>query len=112
MAGSAARKHCPPQWLPAIGDGPQAELALAAFAGQALQSVFRPAPGGPLVPGETLPVLSLPPVPDALRPRVRRLIAAHPWMIRYLLIFLAARGVTMHPADWLPAKRSDGLQAV
>ncbi len=112
MAGSAARKHCPPQWLPAIGDGPQAELALAAFAGQALQSVFRPAPGGPLVPRETLPVLSLPPVPAALRPRVRRLIAAHPWMIRYLLIFLAARGVTMHPADWLPAKRSDGLQAV
>jgi hypothetical protein len=112
MAGSAARKHSPPEWLPTIGDGPPAELALAALAGQALHAVFRPAPGGPLVPRETLPVLSLPPVPDALRPRVRRLIAEHPWMLKHLLIFLAARGVTMHPADWLPAKRSDGLPAL
>jgi hypothetical protein len=112
MAGGAAIKHCPPEWLPAIGEGPPAELALAALAGQALQSVFRPAPGGPLLPRETLPALSLPPVPDAFRPRVRRLIAAHPWMLKHLLIFLAARGVTMHPADWLPAKRSDELPAL
>jgi hypothetical protein len=112
MAGGAALKHCPPEWLPAIGDGPQAELALAALASQALHSVFRPAPGGPLVARETLPPLAHPPVPDALRPRVRRLMTAHPWMLKHLLMFLAARGVTMHPADWLPAKRSDGLPAL
>jgi hypothetical protein len=109
MAGGTASKHCPPAWLPAIGEGPQAELALAALAGQALHAVFRPTPGGLLVPREPLPPLAHPPVPDALRPRVRRLVTAHPWMLNHLLIFLAARSVTMHPADWLPAKRSDGL---
>jgi len=107
MAGGMARKHCPPEWLPTIGDGPPAELALAALAGQALHAVFRPAPGGPLVTRDPLPPLAHPPVPDALRPRVRRLVAAYPSMVKHLLALLAGRGFTVHPADWLPTQRSD-----
>jgi hypothetical protein len=109
MAGGTARKHCPPDWLQAVGDGPQAELALAALAGQALHTVFRPTPGGPLVARAPLPRLAHPPVSDTLRPRLRRLLTAHPAMLPHLLAFLAARGVTMHPADWLPAKRAEAL---
>jgi hypothetical protein len=112
MSGGGAQKHCPPEWLPFIGDGPQAELALAAIAGQALQAVFRPAPGGPLTSRELLPPLALPPAPDALRPRLRRLIGAHSAMLPRLLVFLASRGVTMHPADWLPAKRAEAIPAL
>ncbi len=112
MAGGTARKHCPPDWLPAVGEGPQAELALAAVAGQVLRSVFRPVPGEPLVARDLLPALSHPPMPDALRPRVRRMVAAHAPMIPRLLVFLAARGVTMHPADWLPSKRTDQVPAL
>ena len=112
MAGRAARPHCPDAWLDAVGDGPQAELALAALAGQGLQAAFRPVPPNTLTARETLPALALPTMPDELRPRARRLLAAHPWLIHHVLAFLAARGVTMHPFDWLPGKRVEGLPPV
>jgi hypothetical protein len=109
MAGGLAQKHCPADWAATVGAGPGAELALAALAGHALQTVFRPVPSAPLGIREPLPALALPPAADALRPRIRRLLAAHHGLLRPFLIFLAARGVSMHPADWLPAKREDRL---
>ena len=112
MAGRAGRPHCPGAWLDAVGDGPQAELALAALAGQGLQAAFRRVPPGTLTARETLPALALPTMPDAQRPRARRLLSAHPWLIQHLLVFLAARGVTMHPFDWLPGKRVEALPPV
>ncbi len=112
MAGGLAQKHCPQDWAAVVGEGPGAELALAALAGQALQTALGPVPGAPLVAREKLPSLALPPAPDALRPRIRRLLAAQRGMLRPLLLFLVTRGVSMHPADWLPAKREDRLPAL
>jgi hypothetical protein len=45
-----------------------------------------------------------------VRARLRRLLAAR--RVPPLLHFLAARGYTMHPADWLPAKRDTALPAL
>ena len=110
MAGGRAQQHCPDSWR--MGEGAAAELALAALAGQALQTALRPVPGTPLAMREPLPTLALPPAPGPLRPRIRRLLAAQRGLLRPMLIFLAARGVAMHPADWLPAKREDRLPAL
>jgi hypothetical protein len=114
MAGRAAVDEAPPEWHAATGQGAGAEAALAALAGQAMQVLLRPVPP-PLTPRPLLPALSVPSAPEAVRPRIRRLLAARrsdTGGARALVLFLAARGFAMHPADWLPRPTDDWAPAV
>ncbi|MFT4253274.1 MAG: DUF5691 domain-containing protein [Caulobacter sp.] len=109
MAGRGAVDQAPSDWREAVGQGAGAEAALVALAGQALQVLFRPAPP-PLTSRALLPILPWPTPPEAIRARIRRLLAARRTEeggVRALVRFLAARGHAMHPADWLPRATDD-----
>ncbi len=114
MAGRGALDQTPPDWREAVGDGAGAEAALAALTGQAMQALFRPvAPG--LQPRLLLPALTAPMPPEAVRPRIRRILAARrseEGGDRSIVLFLAARGYAMHPADWLPRATNDWAPAL
>lgn len=114
MTGRTAADLTPPAWRDAVGQGDGAEAALVALTGQALQVLWRPVPP-PLTPRPLLPRLAAPPPPDAARGRVRRILAARrtdPGGARALVLFLAARGYAMHPADWLPRATDDWVPAL
>ncbi|MEM8740345.1 MAG: DUF5691 domain-containing protein [Pseudomonadota bacterium] len=109
MIGGPALDQAPADWQAmAVGDA-EDELALLAIVGQATQLLFRPVPQDAR-PSKRLPRLSLPPLPDALRPMFRRLMdVAKPTGQQKTLILhlMAARGATVHPADWMPASVDD-----
>ncbi len=118
MAGRSALEHCPAEWRDAIALGragstsadSDAECALAALAGHATMVLFRPVPAAPLAPRPLLPVLALPTIPESVRPRLRRVLAALKGatsLERSLFDFVTARGFTLHPADWMPSPRDD-----
>lgn len=110
MAGRPALPHCPSDWQSAVGEGAAAEAMLTALAGQAAQVAFRPAPARVPAPRPLLPRLALPPLRDALRGRARRVIGMEKGaasIVEPLLLLLAARGVSMHPADWMPEARDE-----
>ncbi len=114
MAGRAAADLTPPAWREAIGQGNGAEAALVALTGQALQVLWRPVPPA-LTPRPLLPRLASPPPPDAARSRIRRILAVRrtdAGGARALVLFLAARGYAMHPADWLPRATDDWVPAL
>ncbi|MFM2391292.1 MAG: hypothetical protein RLZZ437_2847 [Pseudomonadota bacterium] len=85
----------------------EADLRLLAVAGQYQRFVQPPQP--PVLNlRPDLPVLSMPFLPNALRPLVRRLLLdksdrAPLW----LAIFAARRGHVLHPADWMPPPNAD-----
>lgn len=85
----------------------EADLRLLAVAGQYQRFVQPPTP--PVLNlRPDLPPLSLPYLPDALRPLARRLLQdksdrAPLW----LAIFAAKRGHVLHPADWMPPTGAD-----
>jgi hypothetical protein len=109
MSGRSALDHCPAAWQGAV-EGDDAEGALAALAGHAMQALFRAAPPAPIEPRAPLPRLAAPTLPEALQPRVRRLLAtpkAKGLIERALVDFVAARGYAMHPFDWAPSPRDD-----
>lgn len=92
-------------WRAELGDEPsEAELRLLALSGQFLGVAVtaEPPPGLRVLPD--IPSLALPTVPEPLRPLTRRLLAAFKETQRKaeLLDFLAARGWTCHPAEWMP----------
>jgi hypothetical protein len=105
MMGTSAAPVAPSAWRDEIGGEPgEAELRLLALSGQFLGTVVVVEPPGELKALPDLPVLALPTLPDALRPLARRVQHA---LLRAakddaLPQFLAARGWTMHPADWMP----------
>lgn len=106
MGGTGAGA-APASWHEALGNDPrEAELRLLALAGQYLGTLTCAEPSGALRAKGDLPRLSLPPVPDALRPQVRRVLR-QPDQRRDLLDFLSVRGWTMHPADWMPGPHED-----
>jgi hypothetical protein len=110
MAGRPALQHCPAPWRASVGEGPIAEALLASLAGQAVHAAFRPAPPAALQPRPLLPKLALPPLPDSLRARARRILADDKSAARAaepLLLLLAARGYSIHPADWMPGPRDE-----
>jgi hypothetical protein len=114
MAGRTAADLTPPGWREAVGQGDGAEAALAALTGQALQVLWRPVPP-PLTPRPLLPRLAAPPPPEAARSRICRILAARrtdAGGTRALVLFLAARGYAMHPADWLPRATDDWVPAL
>jgi len=109
MGGSAV-PNAPAAWSDALGsDASEAELRLLALSGQLLGTMAIPEPTGEVRPLGDIPVLARPPLPDALRPRARRLLQQlrEPSARRTLLDFLDARGWTLHPGDWMPRPGED-----
>lgn len=108
LAGRSALEHAPAQWREAISAAD--ELALIALAGHATDVLTRRAPGAPLVERPLLPAVWAPLIPDALRPRFRRVLVTArdlPSLERHLIAFAAARGYAAHPADWIPDAKDE-----
>lgn len=92
-------------WQAVLGDDPaEAELRLLAMAGQFLATCVVAQPPSPLQALPDVPPLTLPVVPERIRPLVRRTLAAtrEARPRTELLQFLAQRGWSVHPADWMP----------
>ena len=109
MAGRSAFEHSLPAWRGAV-EGADSECALAALAGHAAAALFHPAPAAALEPRPLLPRLAPPTIPEPLRPRLRRLMARRKGeapIESHLIDFVAARGYSTHPADWMPSPRGD-----
>jgi hypothetical protein len=97
-------------WRAELGDDPaEAELRLLALSGQFLGIAVTAEPASALHIMPDIPTLPLPTVPEALRPLTRHLLTAQkePQAKSDLVHFLAARGWTTHPADWMPAAGDD-----
>jgi hypothetical protein len=109
MAGRSALELCPAGWRSAI-EGQHSEAALASLTGHATSVLFRAAPSTTLEPRPLLPTLSLPVIAETLRPRFRRILSAQksgPSTERHVIDLVAARGRSVHPADWMPSPRDD-----
>jgi hypothetical protein len=92
-------------WRTELGDDPvEAELRLLALSGQFLGATVTAEPPPSLRVLPDIPALALPTVSDGLRPLVRRILASGKDTASKaeLIHFLAARGWTTHPADWMP----------
>ncbi|MEM9779151.1 MAG: DUF5691 domain-containing protein, partial [Pseudomonadota bacterium] len=113
MTGGAALDQAPDTWRIAAERDEAPDLVLLALAGQASHVIFRPSPGAEFAPAKALPRLSLPPLPDRVRPAFRRILTAlkpDPTVMAMILGLMAARGLSAHPADWMP-EDVDGLPA-
>ncbi|MCL2716500.1 MAG: DUF5691 domain-containing protein [Alphaproteobacteria bacterium] len=116
--GGSAAAVAPAAWVDLLGSDPtEAELRLLALSGQLLESAIAlPTTERGALALRTLPDLPrLAPgtVPDRFRPVLRRLqhdSNGADWAC--LLHLLAARGFTVHPADWLPAADNSELPDV
>jgi hypothetical protein len=111
--GGSAMGDAPAAWKEALGDD-EAELCLLALSGQFLGGFVLRAPSGTLQTLPDLPVLAMPPMPESLRALARRCLKAlQPGGNQSAFLhLLAARGYTMHPADWTPGRSDDDLPAV
>ena len=97
-------------WSAELGAEPaEAELRLLALSGQFLGIAVTAEPPPELRVLPDIPALALPTVPEALRPLVRRILAAFKETQRKteVLDFLAARGWTSHPAEWMPTANDE-----
>jgi hypothetical protein len=97
-------------WKAELGTDPaEAELRLLALTGQFLAVAVTMEPPEALRTMSDVPVLALPTVPDAVRPLVRRVLAASKDILAEfeILQFVAARGWTVHPGDWMPPARDN-----
>lgn len=97
-----------PEWSTQLGSDPvEAELRLLALSGQFLGVAVTAEPPRGLRTLPDIPRLALPTLPDTLRPLLRRLLAASRDTDSELLHFLADRGWTTHPDDWMPAAEDE-----
>jgi hypothetical protein len=104
-----------PVWKAELGDDPvEAELRLLALAGQFLGGMVVAEPAGAVYTPPDIPALALPSAPSPIRPLVRRILAREreAGRRRLLLDFLAARGRTMHPADWMPSAGDEDVPEI
>ena len=108
--GTAAAPAAPPSWREALGEeSGEAELRLLALSSQFLEAAVVAEPPGAQATAlqmlPDLPRLALPVVSDALRPLVRRAMhqVGDDDGRGEVLHFLAERGWTIHPADWMPS---------
>ena len=93
-------------WSAELGNEPaEAELRLLALSSQFLGVAVTVEPPAALRVLPDIPVLALPTMPEALRPLARRVLTAmkEARLKSELVTFLAARGWTVHPGDWMPA---------
>jgi hypothetical protein len=113
--GGAAAPVAPPRWAAHLGnEAGEAELRLLALSGQFLGVLVTPAPPEGLQALPDVPALVMPAVPEAQRPLARRLLRTirDASARRDLLRFLAGRGWTLHPGDWMPAASEDDIPDV
>jgi hypothetical protein len=97
-------------WSAELGAEPaEAELRLLALSGQFLGVAVTAEPPPELRVLPDIPALALPTVPENLRSLVRRILAAFKDTRNKteLLEFLAARGWTAHPAEWMPTANDE-----
>jgi hypothetical protein len=107
MMGAAAAPAAA-MWKAEIGTEPgEAELRLLALSGQFLSTAILAQPPRDLQAVPDVPKLDLPTLPDPLRPLTRRLLQNPSGHRGDILHFLAGRGWTMHPDDWMPAAGDD-----
>jgi hypothetical protein len=102
-------------WSAELGAEPaEAELRLLALSGQFLGVAVTAEPPPELRVLPDIPPLALPTVPETLRPLVRRILAAFKdtRSKTELLEFLAARGWTAHPAEWMPIANDEDVPDV
>lgn len=111
MGGTAA-PVAPAAWTALLGtDQAEAELRLLALSGQFLDTLVTAEPLGKVKPSPDVPVLAMPSLPETLRPLARRILRTmrETRQRRDLLAFLAARGWTLHPGDWMPSTSEDDI---
>jgi hypothetical protein len=112
MTGAPAAPAVPSAWRDAIGSEPgEAELRLLALSGQFLAAAVVAKPQSELRALPDVPVLALPMLPLKLRPLARRMVEVCSWR-NDVLHFLAGRGWTMHPEDWMPSADDEDVPAV
>ncbi|PDT85121.1 hypothetical protein CO669_31680 [Bradyrhizobium sp. Y36] len=102
-------------WRTDLGDDPtEAELRLLALAGQFLGTSVLMEPSSALRILPDIPLLPLPTMPETLRPLARRILATKKQakVKSDLVHFLAARGWTVHPSDWMPEADDDDVPDV
>ncbi len=105
MIGGSALEKAPTSWRAAAEDDPSPDLALLAFAGQAMQFALRSTPGGELQALPPLPRLNLPTPPPQARQQFRnlvRVIKLAESQIAIVIHLLAVRGYVVHPTDYMP----------
>jgi hypothetical protein len=108
--GSAAAPAAS-MWKEVLGTEPEeAELRLLALSGQFLGVAVTADPPAELRVLPDLPALAMPIVPEAARPLVRRLLATK--IKNEALRFIALRGWTVHPADWMPDANDEDVPDV
>lgn len=110
MTGGSAAGACPEAWREALGATP--DLALLALAGQFTRLATRPAPSIRPEPRPVLPRLALPPLPEPVRPLLRRVLDGKGVEETALVTLIAARGYVVAPTDWMPKPGEGGLPAV
>lgn len=107
MIGAAAfdLSDAPASWQGALqqASGPWPQLFSLMLSTQQQLLLSNQAPTLPLKLGQPLPPLAQPLVPESHRSLVRRCLGKkYPQAARHLLNLLAARGFSVHPADFLP----------
>lgn len=104
--GTAAVSAAPSAWREALGEpAQQAELRLLALSAQFIGAAVVSAPQGALRRLPDLPPLNLPTLPSAPRALARRVLKDQrsDEGRAVILDFIAQRGWSIHPADWLPS---------
>jgi len=110
--GGAAAPVAPSSWGAHLGTDPgEAELRLLALSGQFLATLVTAEPAGAVRMSPDVPVLTMPTLPEHLRPLARRILRAtrETRQRRDLLAFAALRGWTLHPGDWMPVASDDDI---
>jgi hypothetical protein len=114
MGGTAA-PLAPAAWTAQLGTDPaEAELRLLALSGQFLDALVTAEPLGIVQMSPDVPVLTMPTLPETLRALARRILRTmrETRQRRDLLAFVAARGWTLHPGDWMPSTSEDDIPDV
>lgn len=110
--------HLPPSWRPLVQEVPpeRQTLMTLALCSQYQCLLFESQSSVALQATPDLPDLSLPPLQESLRPLFRRLLEALNRQGGFgpgpLLQLLLQRGLSAHPADWLPSAQDEGLPKV
>lgn len=117
VGGEPSITGLPPVLAPILDgqSGAEADLVLLTLAGQYQQLCLRPAPPGDVTSRGDLPALEVPPLAPDQRSLFRRLISkatGSPECLPNLLALMANRGVSAHPADWLPRAGEDRAPAI
>jgi Family of unknown function (DUF5691) len=109
--GGQATGLVPAAWKEALGNGDlgEGELRLLGLTGHYLSLCVAPTPATALIPLPDIPRLALPLLPAAHAPLARRCLKALADGAgqRDLIHLIAARGYTIHPADWMPSRHDD-----